>query len=953
MNSEATARQTQPFLVGGGEMGALTREKNWGKTSLGASETWPQSLRTILGALLNSKFPMFLWWGPELICFYNDAYRPSLGQNGKHPEILGMPAKEAWPEIWEIIKPLIDQVLSGGEATWSEDQLIPIFRNGALEDVYWTFSYSPVFGETGNIDGVLVTCSETTAKVNTLKYLEENNRRYFSQIMQAPIAMCIFMGPDHRVKIANDLMLEMMGKTSDEIIGMPVFEAIPEARGQGLEEVLDIVFHNGEKITATERPVNLLRNGRLETIFVDFVCEAYREADGSISGIVAVASDVSTKVIARNQAQENEEKLSIVIEASELGTWEFNVKTSELIYSDHYLKIMGLKPGTMITREELLKRIHPDDMVLRDKVFEDAFQTGSLRTETRIIWEDGSVHWVESKGKVCYDEMGAPTRVVGTIRDITAEKSFQGKILQREQRFRLLADSMPQMVWTGDADGAFNYFNYAVYNFMGLSLAEMTKESWIEAIHPEEQEKYLKKWRYSTRSGEGFVFEHRFRRHDGEYRWQLTRAFPQRDDAGQIHMWVGTTTDIQEQKMLAEELEKKILERTRELEELNERLTRSEQRYHLMIGEVQDYAIYYLNHEGIVENWNKGAEKIKGYTAEEIVGKSFSVFYTERDLATNLPKRLLEKAVREGKAKDEGLRVRKDKSLFWASIVITAIHDQAGNLIGFSKVTHDLSEKKRAEDRLKLYAAKLEEKNRELEKMNAELQSFAYISSHDLQEPLRKIQTFASRIQEKEYDLLSETGRDYFSRMKASAKRMQTLIQDLLAYSRTSTSERVFVDTDLNTMVDELRSDFKEQLAEKNVTIQAGNMCHVKVIPFQFRQLLDNLISNAIKFSRPDTLPVIRIESEMRDGSGLHNKTLSPGDRYCHLSISDNGIGFDPRYKERVFEVFQRLHGKSEYSGTGIGLAIVKKIVENHNGLIEVHSEPGKGTCFDIYIPAS
>src|ERR1700731_596729 len=138
------------FMAGGGAMGALIRANDWGNTVIGDPESWPQSLKATLGILLNSKFPMFLWWGPELICFYNDAYRPSLGQNGKHSSILGMPARAAWPEIWDIIKPLIDQVLAGGKATWSEDQLIPIYRNGNIEDVYWTFSYSPVFDESGN-----------------------------------------------------------------------------------------------------------------------------------------------------------------------------------------------------------------------------------------------------------------------------------------------------------------------------------------------------------------------------------------------------------------------------------------------------------------------------------------------------------------------------------------------------------------------------------------------------------------------------------------------------------------------------------------------------------------------------------------------------------------------------------------------------------------------------------
>jgi PAS domain S-box-containing protein len=160
------------YLQGGGEMGQLTREFDWSKTVLGNPEGWSQSLLTTISIILNSRFPMFLWWGPELIQFYNDAYRPSMGQNGKHPTALGQRGVDCWPEIWPIIKPLIDQVLSGGESTWSENQLIPIYRNNKLEDVYWTFSYSKVLDETGNPGGVLVICNETTQQVQSFNNLE-------------------------------------------------------------------------------------------------------------------------------------------------------------------------------------------------------------------------------------------------------------------------------------------------------------------------------------------------------------------------------------------------------------------------------------------------------------------------------------------------------------------------------------------------------------------------------------------------------------------------------------------------------------------------------------------------------------------------------------------------------------------------------------------------------------
>ena len=370
-----------------------------------------------------------------------------------------------------------------------------------------------------------------------------------------------------------------------------------------------------------------------------------------------------------------------------------------------------------------------------------------------------------------------------------------------------------------------------------------------------------------------------------------------------------------------------------------------------MVEEVQDYAILYLNRDGTIENWNKGAEKIKGYKASEIIGKNFSVFYTEQDRKNGLPQFLLNQAAQTGRAGQQGWRVRKDGTLFWASVVITAVHNEAKEVIGYSKVTHDLTEKKQAEDQLKANAALLEQKNAELEKMNKELQSFAYISSHDLQEPLRKIQTFASQIVQKEVQNLSPEGKDKFQRMQNAAKRMQNLIEDLLSYSRTSTSERKFEKTDLKKIIDEVTEDLKEEIQKQNARIEIGKLCQAQIIPFQFRQLIHNLLSNSLKFTKAGTTPLIKIEDEVAKGSKL-NKDLDPNANYCHLRVSDNGIGFEPQYKDKIFEVFQRLHGKDQYPGTGVGLAIVKKIVENHNGIITATAEPGKGARFDIYFPA-
>ena len=244
----------------------------------------------------------------------------------------------------------------------------------------------------------------------------------------------------------------------------------------------------------------------------------------------------------------------------------------------------------------------------------------------------------------------------------------------------------------------------------------------------------------------------------------------------------------------------------------------------------------------------------------------------------------------------------------------------------------------------------LEEKNKSLAVMNKELESFTYISSHDLQEPLRKIQTFITRITDSELENLSEKGRGYLSRTHDAASRMQVLIRDLLAYSRLNTEIFPIESVNLSDIVEEVKGDLDEEIIERNATIEVKGNPEVRIITSQFRQLLTNLISNSMKFSKPDVLPHIVIENSF----AAENETPdgAPGQQYVKITITDNGIGFDSQYNIRIFEVFQRLHMLKDYPGTGIGLAIVKKIVENHHGFITAESELNEGAVFTIFLPA-
>ncbi|MDR6760883.1 signal transduction histidine kinase [Flavobacterium sp. 2755] len=239
----------------------------------------------------------------------------------------------------------------------------------------------------------------------------------------------------------------------------------------------------------------------------------------------------------------------------------------------------------------------------------------------------------------------------------------------------------------------------------------------------------------------------------------------------------------------------------------------------------------------------------------------------------------------------------------------------------------------------------------ELSLANKELEAFTYISTHHLQEPLRKIQVFSNRITTDEYQNLSEKGKYYFDRIEVSASHMQALINDLLTYSRTSVTEKTFENISLNTVINKVLENLKEEITVKKAIIELSGNCKAYIIPSQFDQLMCNLISNSLKFSKPEATPHIIIETLYTKPKTNTKKKSSAG--YCHITITDNGIGFDPQFETRIFEMFQQLNSKTDYKGTGIGLAIVKKIVENHNGIITATGKLNQGAKFDIYIPVA
>lgn len=496
-----------------------------------------------------------------------------------------------------------------------------------------------------------------------------------------------------------------------------------------------------------------------------------------------------------------------------------------------------------------------------------------------------------------------------------------------EERFRILVESIRDYaIFMLDPDGIITSWNLGAERIKGYSAEEVIGKHFSIFYMPDAVEKGWPEYELKEAKRAGHFEDEGWRlRKNGSLVWANVIITALYGETGEFIGYAKVVRDLSERRRH------------------EEALRQSEERFRLMVEAVQDYAIFMLDPGGHVISWNAGAQRTKGYTAEEIIGKHFSIFYPPEKVEERWPDHELKEALRVGRFEDEGWRVRKDGSRFWANVVITAVHNEAGELIGFTKVTRDLTERYVASETLKKSEEALEQANQVLTERNQELQDFAYVASHDLQEPLRKITTFGEMLEAEYAEAVGEGGRAYLERMRSAAARMSTLINDLLSYSRIATKAQPFRATDLSRIVEEVTSDLQVRVEETGGRIEAGDLCTVEADATQMRQLFQNLIGNALKFHKPDEPPVIHIACEA--------PVTSRGREVCRIEVADNGIGFEEKYLDRIFAPFQRLHTRAEFPGTGVGLAICKRIVERHGGTITARSTPGEGATFVVELP--
>ncbi len=357
------------------------RAFDWSSTPVGPIEQWSETLLITVNTMLGTRHPMFLWWGSELTQFYNDAYRPSLGSD-KHPLALGQSGPECWPEIWPIIGPQIAQVMTTGAPTWHENQLVPIYREGKLEDVYWTYSYSPVRDIAGQICGTLVICSETTRAVIAEQALRSERSRLLDLFQQAPAFLAVLRGPEHVFSLYNPPYQELIGQRN--AIGKPVAEAVPEARAQGFIEVLDRVYQTGESFTAHTYPIDLQRSpgGPLERRYLDFVYQAIREADNSISGIIVLGVDVTERKRTEDILRTTE-KLTAVGRLASSIAHEINNPLEAVVNLLYLIEMNGTDPEKVLlfSRQAQQELARVSQVTLQTLQF---FRQSTAKTQVRL-----------------------------------------------------------------------------------------------------------------------------------------------------------------------------------------------------------------------------------------------------------------------------------------------------------------------------------------------------------------------------------------------------------------------------------------------------------------------------------------------------------------------------------------------------------------------------------------
>ncbi len=914
-------------------MSIAMRRHNWAATPLGPPRSWPQGLKVPLRMMLTSRFEMWLGWGPDLAFFYNDAYLPTLGV--KHPDALGRPVSEVWAEIFADVADRFDSVMRDGIATWDKALLLLLERNGYPEETYHTFSYSPLMGDAGTVDGLMCIVTEETERVLSERQLDtlgtlaasmlsartrkdvllavqrtlQTNRRDF------PFGfMCLFDGADESVSAtATDAAIENAPWPFADIAAGGTSITVPLA---GL--IADPPMGAWDRPPREALIVTVAKAGHdAPSGALVLALNPYRPNDPKILDFAQllagqIAGALATVDAHLREATQTERLRQLFAQSpSFMAVLRGPEHRFELV-NPSYSKLVAHRDVTGKTVREALPEVEGQGFFeLLDRVYAggEAFVGRSvpfaLQPTPGAIPEERFLDFVYQPIR---DGEGLVTGIFVEGIDVTATHDLVAALRDSEAQFRTFAQAMPNQVWTAPPTGALDWFNEQTFIYSGLDQDALAGNGWAQIVHPDDIGAATATWINSLSTGKNYEVEFRLRRADGVYRWHIARALPIRDDSGEPVRWIGTNTDIHERKLAEAE---STAERDRIWSTTND-----------LMGTI--------GLDGFLKAVNPAWSRLLGYNDEELLTRPFLEIVDPADHA---------------KLREIGARLTLERTV--CDFENSLIHqDNSRSLIGWSAerfgdvfyvVGRDITAQRAAEDAL-----------RQSQKMEAVGQLTGGIA-HDFNNLLQGITGSLDLVQKRiAQGRVSEVER-FVTGAMTSANRAAALTHRLLAFSRRQPLDPRAVRANplLASMEDLLRRTLGERVELELVL--AGGLWLTHCDPNQLENAVLNLAINA-RDAMPDggKLTIETCNAHLDSAYAARQRDVRPGQYVC-LCVTDTGTGMSADTIAKAFEPF--FTTKPIGQGTGLGLSMIYGFARQSEGYVKIYSEVGKGTTVKLYLP--
>jgi PAS domain S-box-containing protein len=744
-----------------------------------------------------------------------------------------------------------------------------------------------------------------------------------------PGALYIFELDTFRNLYSNENFAEILGYTMEELnqLGASAIDSVvhPDDRA-GVQRHLEAIrsANDGEILSYQYRIRR--KNGEYRW-FRNFESIFRRNASGAVTELIAICLDVNSEKQTAERLRQREEELLEAQAITHIGSYYWVINEPRSTGTPELYNILETDINDHLS---FMERVHPDDRARMEADIKDAFKTGIFESEYRYHGSDQE-KYLWARGVVHYRD-GVPYAISGTVTDITDRKDLQRQAAESERLYKKVEVLANMGNWQWDEQKKELHWTDNLYRIYGLEPQSepITRERFLSFVHPEDRAVIM------DSQSKGYpedVTEHTFRiiTGDGRVRTLHSMAQVERDADGRLLRVFGAEKDITDQV----EAQRRIEEQDYFIQQLADATPMV-----LYLFDIPSGRFHYLNREIFY---------VLGYTPEEVMtldSDAVRSLYHPDDLAV-LPERTGSSSnfhYQESMMQYECRMRKKDGDWYWLlAREVVFRKDEAGNVLQILGAALDINRRKEMERTLLQNAFQLEQSN-------ASLEEFAYIASHDLKEPLRKISTFGDRLVATQIERMSEDGKMYLRKVVDASQRMQAMIDDLLSVSRIS-GNRSFEKVNLNDLLRDALQTLEFKIEQQAAKIVADDLPEAEVVPSQFRQLFQNLLSNSLKFAREGVPPEVHIHYRYLKPADVEGLQLRQAPAYLELTFQDNGIGFENEYSGKIFQIFQRLNGRSEYEGNGIGLAIVKKIMEHHGGAIGAAGVPDKGAVFTLTLP--